>query len=336
MRHSTSGVDDRDCDQTRGRLATGQGDSRNLIIGRNAAMAFSALAMLAAGNSAVAAPPTPFPAAGQNVPIGRETFDRMTIPVRLAGLGPYRFMLDTGSDRTSVSRELAETLGLPIGIKVKVHSLVGASKVATATLKDLQIAEVKARNGSIEAPLLASRNMGADGILGTDTLQSRRVDLDFDAGTMAIVPSASHNPATGPGSIVVEARRRNGRLIITDASIAGQHVTIVVDTGAQVTVANEALHEKLLRLGAVGFVEPAQLESVTGSTINGQYAVLNDVEIQGIKLHGLAVVFAPAHTFEQLNLGNRPALLLGMNALRLFKKVSMDFSNGSLRVVLPE
>jgi hypothetical protein len=50
----------------------------------------------------------------------------------------------------------------------------------------------------------------------------------------------------------------------------------------------------------------------------------------------LAIVFAPAHTFKQLKLENRPAMLLGMNAIRAFKKVSIDFANRKFRVVLPE
>jgi hypothetical protein len=53
-------------------------------------------------------------------------------------------------------------------------------------------------------------------------------------------------------------------------------------------------------------------------------------------LRNLAVVFAPAHTFKQLKLNDKPALLLGMNAIRAFKKVSIDFSRLTLRVILPE
>ena len=47
-------------------------------------------------------------------------------------------------------------------------------------------------------------------------------------------------------------------------------------------------------------------------------------------------MFADAHTFDQLNLQSKPALLLGMNAIRAFKKVSIDFANRKFRVVLPE
>ncbi|MEK6638843.1 MAG: retropepsin-like aspartic protease [Pseudomonadota bacterium] len=38
---------------------------------------------------------------------------RMTVPVMINGQGPFRFVIDTGADRTVISSELAERLGLP-------------------------------------------------------------------------------------------------------------------------------------------------------------------------------------------------------------------------------
>jgi hypothetical protein len=63
---------------------------------------------------------------------------------------------------------------------------------------------------------------------------------------------------------------------------------------------------------------------------------LRELEIGGVELANLAVVFAPAHTFHQLKLDDKPALLLGMNAIRAFKKVSIDFANRRLRVIVPQ
>ena len=54
------------------------------------------------------------------------------------------------------------------------------------------------------------------------------------------------------------------------------------------------------------------------------------------QLKNLAIVFADAHTFKQLGFEKKPALLLGMNAMRSFKKVSIDFASRKLRVVVPE
>ncbi len=79
-----------------------------------------------------------------------------------------------------------------------------------------------------------------------------------------------------------------------------------------------------------------ELESVTGQKISGDYMFVRELSIGGVSLSNLAVVFADAHTFKQLKLDGKPALLLGMNAIRAFKRVSIDFANRKFRVVLPE
>jgi hypothetical protein len=63
---------------------------------------------------------------------------------------------------------------------------------------------------------------------------------------------------------------------------------------------------------------------------------VRELEIGGLTLKNLAIVFADAHTFKELKLDRKPALLLGMNAIRAFKKVSIDFASRKFRVVLPE
>jgi hypothetical protein len=108
----------------------------------------------------------------------------------------------------------------------------------------------------------------------------------------------------------------------------------VVDTGAQISVGNEALRNKLFRKAKKsGAVE---LQSVTGAKINGQYMIVRELEVGGVTLKDLPIVFADSHAFARLGLKDRPALLLGMNALRGFEKVSIDFAKKKLRVVLPE
>jgi hypothetical protein len=56
----------------------------------------------------------------------------------------------------------------------------------------------------------------------------------------------------------------------------------------------------------------------------------------GVTIANVPIVFVDAHTFKQLKLDQKPALLLGMSAIRAFKKVSIDFANRRFRVVLPE
>jgi predicted aspartyl protease len=260
--------------------------------------------------------------------------DRMTVPVRLSGSGPYRFLVDTGADRTAVSRDVARRLGLAQGAKAAIHTVSGISTVSTATVPELQLTNKPVK--ITDAPLLDSVNMGADGIIGVDALRSQSVLFDFDKGMLSIVPSAVAELSDEPDVIVIQVSRKNGRLIVTDAVANGHKLTVVVDTGAQLSMGNLALRDQLLGRGLVDENKKVALESVTGDLIDGDYMFIRKLEIGGVTLTNLAIVFTEAHTFKELKLDDRPALLLGMNAMRAFKKVSIDFANHKFRVVLPE
>lgn len=271
----------------------------------------------------------------QDIKFKDDRSDRMTVPVRVAGAGPFQFLVDTGADRTAVSRELAGKLGLASGGIASVHTVTGQSLVSTAVVPDLQLTRRPVKVA--EAPLLESANMGADGIIGVDALRSQTVLFDFETDTPSIVPSATSSfQESDPNVIVVQATRKNGRLVFADATANGKAVTVVVDTGAQISIGNEALREQLVGRGLVDPSQKVDLESVTGGLITGDYMFVRDLEIGGLTLKNLAIVFADAHTFKELNLSNRPALLLGMNAIRAFKKVSIDFASSKFKVVLPE
>jgi predicted aspartyl protease len=269
----------------------------------------------------------------QDVRFRTERDDRMTVLVKLSGTGPYHFLVDTGADRTAVSRELVAKLKLESGSGAQLHSVAGVSTVNTARVDNLELTRTLEK---VDAAVLDSANMGADGIVGVDLLRSQRVQFDFEKQTMSIVPSATPDFRAEPGTIVVQARRKNGRLVVTDALANGELLTIVLDTGSQVSIGNQALRARLRGRNLVNAAETVVLESVTGDKITGDYMFIRHLTIGGIGLTDLAVVFTDAHTFKQLGLDKRPALLLGMNAIRAFKKVSIDFANRKFRVVLPE
>jgi len=262
------------------------------------------------------------------------TDDRMTVPVRLSGAGPFRFLVDTGADRTAISRQIAGRLGLVRGETAALHTVTGVSSVSTADVPALELTRkpVKVR----DAPLLDSADMGADGILGVDSLRSKRVEFDFESDTLSIVPSAVAEAVNEPQAIVIQAARKNGRLVVTDASANGHRLTVVIDTGAELSIGNEALREELVGRGLVDPSQKVELQSVTGAKITGDYMFVSRLEIGGVVMTNLAIVFADAHTFKKLGLDGRPALLLGMNAIKAFKKVSIDFASRKFRVVLPE
>lgn len=259
--------------------------------------------------------------------------DRLTVPVLVSGYGPFQFLVDTGADRTAISRQLAGRLGLSTSDTAVVHTIAGATTVSTATVPSLQLTSKPVRISG--APMFESATMGADGIIGVDSLRSQSVLFDFEAQTLSIVPAARARFLDEPNTIVVEAVRKNGRLIMTEAAADGHPVSVVIDTGAELSIGNEALRQELAGRLA-GTVQKVQMQSVTGAMLEGDYMLLPSLDIGGLKLKNLAIVFADAHAFKELRLDQKPALLLGMNAIRAFKKVSIDFANRKFRVVLPE
>ena len=75
--------------------------------------------------------------------------------------------------------------------------------------------------------------------------------------------------------------------------------------------------------------------SVTGHKIVGDAFELKRVELGGVVLENLVVLFADAPIFRSLDLEAEPAVLLGMNAMQAFDKVSIDFARKQLRMVVP-
>lgn len=264
------------------------------------------------------------------VGLQRDTMGRMTVPVRIAERGPYDFLIDTGSQNTVISTDLAARLTLPVGKRARLIGVAGSTMVDTVELDQLDLG--KRSFYGLLAPLLDGRNIGADGILGLDSLQGQRVVIDFEKRLMAI--DDAKRPGVNSGyEIVVTAKRRSGQLIMTDARIDGVWTDVVIDTGAENTIGNRALQRVLERRHRK--IDQFMLGSVTGQQILadiGQGAKLN---VQDIDINNVVVAFADSPAFGALGLEKRPAILLGMRELKVFKRVAIDFATRRIYFDLP-
>jgi predicted aspartyl protease len=257
---------------------------------------------------------------------------RMTVPVQIAEAGPFPFIIDTGAQRTVISRQLADHLQLSEGPTVQLTAMTGTRSVGTVVIPRLSVSSI---GGSrIEAPALDTVNLGAPGMLGIDTLQDHAVTIDFDRQIISVRPSVklSKKAAAAHGDIVVMARSLFGQLIVTDAYCGNQRIKVVLDTGSVVTIGNMALRR---RVGIVRKAISVNLLSVTGGTLPASYTAIRSVKIGGMALNDLPIAFADAPPFKQFGLENTPAIMLGMDALRLFRRVEIDFANRAVRFTLP-
>lgn len=270
---------------------------------------------------------------GEIIELGEDVSQRMTVPVNIGASGPHLFVIDTGAERTVISRELARQLDLDPGRTAIVHSMTEVSQIQTVVIPELKVGGMSLRQ--INAPALDRRNLGAAGMLGVDTLQSQRVLFDFKRQEMTVTSSRKTERRWPADTIVITARNRFGHLVLIDASVDGQKVWVILDTGSQATVANNALRRALQRRGRLRVTTPVALMSVTGGQATADGGTARLFRIGGIQIKDMPIAFADVHPFRKLDLMDRPALLLGMDALQLFERVSVDFANRKVKILMP-
>ena len=270
--------------------------------------------------------------------------ERMTVPVRIgpvrigpAGIGPagigakntFSFVIDTGSQTTVVARSIAERLALPPSRRAHIVGIGGSETADTAIVDEIGLG--RRSFYGVEVVLFEGHDIGADGIVGIDSLQRQRVLLDFDKRQFTIGDVRSQGGNQG-FDIVVIARRRLGQLIMTDAVIDGVRADVIIDTGANTSVGNRALQRAL---GRRTVEEQVTLISVTGQTVTADLGYPRKLTVGEFDITNLQVAYLDSPVFDVLNLTRRPALLLGMRELRLFKRVAIDFAAKRIYFDLP-
>lgn len=265
--------------------------------------------------------------------LGRDEAQRMTVPVNIGGSGPYKFVVDTGAERTVIARELAQSLHLNPSGMARLHSMSEVSDIATVLIPTLVVGGKSYRG--IKAPALEQRNLGAQGMLGVDALQSQRISFDFPRQEMTVVPSRRHEERWEDGAIVVVGRNRFGHLVLVDAAVEGQKVWVIVDTGAQTSIGNTALRRALERHHRLPEPQPLTMVSVTGGQVLVDQTVVKRLRLGDAEIHDMPIAFGDVEPFRKLDLMNRPAMLLGMDGLKLFEHVSVDFANRRVKLLNP-
>ena len=244
---------------------------------------------------------------------------RMTVPVMINGQGPFQFVVDTGSERTAIASDLADRLGLKKGKPIIMHAANVSERRETGVIQDLQVGSGKGLR--TEAILLDRQNILVDGMLGIDLMRKQQIVMDFKGAKLSVEPARKER--FDANAVVVPGRSLYGQLILADVKIRGQAIYVVLDSGGESTVANSALARMLLR------PDPTQptvaIIDVTGLETTAKSAVLPDVYLGGIVIRNLNVAFADLTIFERLKLNDRPAMLLGMDVLRKFDRVAVNF-----------
>jgi predicted aspartyl protease len=261
------------------------------------------------------------------------TDDRLTTAVSINGAGPYRFLVDTGAERSLMALEIAQHLALPRGRDVMIQGIVQGQRGELFAIESLRMGSLVCPD--LEVPVLPRAMLGVDGFLGLDVLDQHRVIFDFGAQTLTVTKRQGFFAAwfEGRDEAIVHTLGSSGRLRASNCMVNGVRASAFVDTGAEVSVCSPALYAMLQKTAAnlelVG--GPVVLAGVTGGTVVGLAINVNSIDLDELHLVFTPLVVAPLEVFEVWGLKGQPALLFGMDCLRRFRKVSIDYGRKELR-----
>jgi hypothetical protein len=74
---------------------------------------------------------------------------------------------------------------------------------------------------------------------------------------------------------------------------------------------------------------------VTGATVTSPLGYAGTLEIGRMQLNNLAIAYADAPAFAALGLQRRPAMVLGIDDLRMFDRIAIDFAQRAVLFDLP-
>ncbi|MET0547163.1 MAG: aspartyl protease family protein [Caulobacterales bacterium] len=302
------------------------------------AWALSLTALIGGGTAFAAAPAAPNPqtevqqaSASLTAQLNREAAGLRTTEVYVNGQGPFNFIIDTGANRSVVSRSLAALLALPPAGQDSVHGVTGvriADMVHVDTLKADSLVLNDAKMPVLDSELLG----GADGMLGMEAMAGKRLEIDNRTNQLSLQNSPRADLPKSWRRIGVTLQF--GQLAVVQARIENLPVTIVIDTGAERTIANSAL-AAAIQQKTKRALPGTRITSAAKAVRAGDVLALPAVQLGAdVSLSKTTAFVGDFHVFKLWGLENEPALLLGMDVLGVTHAFAIDYARRELQIRL--
>ncbi|MBS0417398.1 MAG: aspartyl protease family protein [Proteobacteria bacterium] len=292
-----------------------------------------ALLLVLSGTQAFGNPPPAGPPDGTVLfasPTRKDQIGRILAPVMINGRGPFRLLVDTGASYSTVSPELAATLGLESSddYPFVVNGVTGSVRAPSVPIDVLKAGDLELR--SLRLPVIWAPIMGgADGILGAAGLRNERIMVEFTRNRVTI---SRPNIGLAPrGFQRIRAKIMENGLMTVDVRVGGVHAIAIVDTGAERSLGNPALREALRHWQssrkAPNFTD---VFGTSSDIARGERGLAPIIEFGPLKLIDVDLIYGDFHIFDVWDLQKRPAMILGMDVLGTVRSLGIDFRNREL------
>lgn len=261
------------------------------------------------------------------LPTTHDHAGRVVVAATVNGRGPFRFIVDTGATHSTITPDLARTLGLrPSEVRsIVVNGITGTAQVSSVTLDKLQTGDLTV--DELVVPVVGSTVMaGADGIFGAAGLTEKSLFVDFLRNRVRI--SGGVETELRGQAFRIHATRLPHGLMTLPMRVGRVRAFAIIDTGSERTLGNVALREALNERRRPG--TPAQVTSVYGATAqveSGEILRAPTISIETLRIEDVEVVYGAFHIFKVWGLEDKPAMIIGMDVLGTVGSLGIDFKN---------
>lgn len=260
-------------------------------------------------------------------PTTRDHVGRVVLPVMINGRGPFRFVVDTGANHSTISPRLVKALGLQpaASAAMTLQGITGSAQVSFVKVEQVSSGDFTTGETSLPvvwAPVMAD----ADGIFGAASLAEKSLVVDFQRNRVAIARRVDSNLRAD--AVRIRAPRLTQGLVTVAARVQHVPVIAIIDTGSERTLGNRALHDALKKGRAPASV--ALVTSVYGATEEverGEIERIPPIYIESMHIDDVTVVYGDFNIFKHWDLEDRPALIIGMDVLGTVASLGIDFKN---------
>jgi len=255
-----------------------------------------------------------------------DTVGRAVASININGQGPFRFIIDTGANRSVLSQALAARLSLAPSGEGVVHSIDGAEPATLVSVDSLSFGALPLSSGDtpvLDGPMLD----GEHGLLGVDGMAGRLLHIDFTRHCVEIYENAAQLPTQG--WLSAPARMRFGTMLTVPGEIQGVNVNVLIDTGSDISLANQRFREALRDVRA----HTIEYHNGHAFTFGRPIVLAERVWTPRLRLgrtfaDGVNAYVGDFHIFEHLGLQDEPTVLIGMDVLARSREMAIDYTNG--------
>lgn len=259
------------------------------------------------------------------IPTKLDRVGRVIVPVEINGRGPFRLIVDTGANRSTITAAVADLIGLNYAgaPTIVLNGVTGSASVPAVEVTSMQIGDVVLPPQDVlvmQPEVLA----GADGLLGIAELRDHRLYVDFEADVVTL----------GRGRLAqgryyrIPAKRVAGGVLSLSAVLGRTRAVAILDTGAQATIGNRALQEAMRHDPT--FVTQTSVYGTTEHVAIGDNLRVDLIAMGDLNVTRARITFGDFHIFDIWDLNHQPALLIGMDVIGVLGAIVFDYRSSEI------